>query len=46
MLARFRTAIGTTTVPYEVGRPLGLATDEELEALADLAFSRIEGVPA
>jgi hypothetical protein len=46
MLARLRTSIGTTTVPYEVGRPLGLATDAELEALADLAFARFEGAPA
>jgi hypothetical protein len=46
MMARFRTSIGTTTVPYDVGRPLGLATDAELEALADLAFSSFEGAPA
>jgi hypothetical protein len=46
MLARFRTSIGTTTVPYDLGRPLGLATDAELETLADLAFSRFEGAPA
>jgi hypothetical protein len=46
MLARFRTSTGTTTVPYDVGRPLGLASDGELEALADQAFAQIGGASA
>src|SRR6186997_1080597 len=38
ILARFRTVNGVATVPYDVERPLGMATDAELESLADHAF--------
>jgi len=46
MLARFRTASSTATVPYDVERPLGMATDAELESLADHAFARFRGASA
>jgi hypothetical protein len=46
MLARFRTGSGAGTVEYDLGRPLGLASDAELQALADRALEGIRGVSA
>jgi hypothetical protein len=41
MCVRFRTGTGTATVRYDLSRPLGMATDVELQALADEAFGKI-----
>jgi hypothetical protein len=46
MLVRFRTASGSGTVPYDLSCPLGFATNQQLEALADRAIARIRGAPA
>lgn len=46
ILARFGTETETGMVPYELPCPLGLATDGDLEALADLALARNGGARA
>ena len=46
MLVHFRTAGGSATVPYDLDHPLGLATDPELEELADRVQERVRGVSA
>lgn len=42
----FWTGGGSGTTTYDLDRPLGLATDEELSRLADRALEHIPGLPA
>jgi hypothetical protein len=46
MMARFRTAAGGGTTRYDLDRPLGLATDRELQTMADRALPGGRGAPA
>jgi hypothetical protein len=46
MMARFGTASGAGMTRYELDRPLGLASDGELQAMADRALGRRRGIPA
>ena len=46
LLVRFRTGPASGAAPYELDHPLGLATNEELEALADQAEPHLDGIIA
>ena len=46
VLARFRTAKGSGTTLYDLGCPLGIASDRELGVLADRALLKLRGANA